>query len=92
MPGAAHDRVSLRALRRAGACVCASSETATVSGYIRLVGTKRKLGVVDGAIGTKGVVVTFSKTTLDLLARRLADGRRTRLDLQPRSPTTAATP
>jgi hypothetical protein len=46
------------------------------------VGTKRKVGVVDRAIGTNGTVVTFSKATLDLLARRLADGRRTRLDLQ----------
>ena len=69
VPGAAHDRVSLRALRRARGLRVRSNETATVSGYIRLVGTKRKVGVVDGAIGTNGVVVTFSKTTLDLLAR-----------------------
>jgi streptogramin lyase len=82
VPGATHDRVTLRALRRARGLRVRSSEAATASGYIGLVGTKRKLGVVDGAIGTKGVVVTFSKAALDLLARRLAGGRRTRLDLQ----------
>ncbi len=82
VPGAAHDKVTLRALRRAGGLRVRSSEAGTVSGFIRLAGTKRKLGVVDGAIGTNGVVVTFSRATLDLLARRLADGRRTRLELQ----------
>jgi hypothetical protein len=82
VPGATHDEVTLRALRRAGGLRVRSSEAGTVSGDIRLAGTKRKLGVVDGAIGTKSVVVTFSRATLDLLARRLADGRRTRLDLQ----------
>ena len=82
VPGAAHDKVTLRALRRAGGLRVRSSEAGTVSGFIRLAGTKRKLGVVDGAIGANGVVVTFSRATLDLLARRLADGRRTRLELQ----------
>jgi hypothetical protein len=82
VPGAAHDKVTLRALRRAGGLRVRSSEAGTLSGYIRLVGTKRKVGVVDRAIGTNGAVVTFSKATLDLLARRLAHGRRTRLDLQ----------
>jgi streptogramin lyase len=82
VPGAAHDRITLRALRRAGGLRVRSSEAGAVSGYVRLVGTRRKLGVVDRAIGTRGVVVTFSKATLDLLARRLADGRRVRLELQ----------
>ena len=82
MPGAAHAKVTLRALQRAGGLRVRSSEAGAVSGFIRLAGTKRKLGVVDGAIGTNGVVVIFSRATLDRLARRLADGRRTRLELQ----------
>ena len=80
VPGAAHDKVTLRGCGAPADCACAQ-RGGTVR-YIRLAGTKRKLGVADGAIGTKGVVVTFSKATLDLLARRLADGRRTRLELQ----------
>jgi hypothetical protein len=82
VPGARDGRASLRALRRAGGLRVRSSETGAVSGYIGLAGTKRKLAVAEGAIGTKGVVVPFSKATLSLLARRLAEGRRTRLDLQ----------
>ena len=51
VPGAAHAKVTLRALRRARGLRVRSSEAGTVSGFIRLAGTKRKLGVVDARSG-----------------------------------------
>jgi hypothetical protein len=62
----------------------------TPAGEVVNVGSPATAGT---DLATAPDVVTFSKATLDLLARRLAHGRRTRLELHSsRSSTTAVTP